>query len=70
MESQNVNLETMCTAEKGILLGNLYEQAFQVQQNIAAVRNSLQKDLPTANVITSPNCDISKTPIDGKTETE
>jgi hypothetical protein len=60
MENQNVNLETMSTAEKGLLLGNLYEQAFQVQQNIAAVRNSLQKEIPTVSVQTSDNAELSK----------
>lgn len=64
MENQNVNLETMTTAEKGILLGNLYEQIFQVQQNIQAVRNSLQKEIPSIQTQTSPNCELSKNPIE------
>lgn len=46
MENHNVNIETMSDLELGLLLESLYQQAFQINQNIQAVGNKMRSKLP------------------------
>jgi hypothetical protein len=51
--AENKNIETMSDVELGLLLESLYQQAFQVNQNIQAVGNQLRSRLPKTTIETS-----------------
>jgi hypothetical protein len=48
------NIETMSDLELGLLLESLYQQAFQVNQNIQLVSNRMRSKLPPVKIETAP----------------
>lgn len=70
MENQNVNIEEKTSEELALMLSDEHGKLFQTSQNILIIETLIRGRMPQVRVQTSPNCDLSKTPIENVAETK